>query len=68
MVRSLLQRIYNPRNRTCGCADDCWCQTSAVGRAVRWWFPGRLFGRPTKGGDPPSGSAPRTSASAVAPP
>jgi len=42
--RSLLAVIHNPRNRTCGCDPDCWCNRTAVGRAVKWWFNGRLFG------------------------
>ena len=44
MSRALVQRIHNPRNRTCGCDADCWCQRTALGRAVKWWFPGRYFG------------------------
>ena len=42
--RSLIQRVHNPRNRECGCDADCWCRRKAVGRAVKWWFPARLFG------------------------
>jgi hypothetical protein len=42
--RSLLHRIHNPRNRHCGCAPDCWCRRTTIGRAVKWWFPARLFG------------------------
>jgi hypothetical protein len=42
--RSLLQRIHNPRNYECGCAADCWCRRTAIGRAVKWWFPARFFG------------------------
>jgi hypothetical protein len=42
--RSLLAVIHNPRNRTCGCDPDCWCNRTAVGRAVKWWFNGRLVG------------------------
>ena len=48
MTGSPVRRIHNPRHPTCGCASDCWCQTSAVGRVVRWWFPARLFGMPHK--------------------
>ena len=44
MPRTLLQRIHNPRNKTCGCDPDCWCNRTALGRAVKWWFPGRVFG------------------------
>ena len=44
MSRTLLERIHNPRNRTCFCAPECWCRRSALGRAVKWWFPGRFFG------------------------
>jgi hypothetical protein len=42
--RTLLQRIHNPRNYECGCASDCWCQRTRIGRAVKWWFPARYFG------------------------
>jgi hypothetical protein len=44
VARTLLQRIHNPHNRACGCDPDCWCQRTAIGRAVKWWFPGRYFG------------------------
>ena len=44
MVRTLLARIHNPRNRQCGCDPDCWCQRTTIGRAVKWWFPARYFG------------------------
>ena len=44
LARTLLQRIHNPHNRTCGCDRDCWCRRTAIGRAVKWWFPGRCFG------------------------
>jgi len=47
--RSLISRIHNPRNRRCGCDPDCWCRRTALGRAVKWWFPGRLFGLQHKG-------------------
>jgi hypothetical protein len=41
--RTLLQRIHNPSNYECGCDPDCWCRRTALGRAVKWWFPARLF-------------------------
>jgi hypothetical protein len=44
MDRSLLARIHNPRSRECGCDADCWCRRTALGRAVKWWFPARYFG------------------------
>lgn len=22
----------------------CWCRRTAIGRAVKWWFPARYFG------------------------
>src|SRR5664280_1057685 len=44
MARILLQRLHNPRGRECGCDPECWCRRTALGRAVRWWFPGRYFG------------------------
>src|SRR5581483_10958213 len=31
------------------CDPDCWCRRTALGRAVKWWFPGRLFGLKHKG-------------------
>ena len=42
--RPLLHRIHNPRNYECGCDPDCWCRRTAIGRAVKWWFPARFFG------------------------
>jgi len=50
MERTLIQRVHNPRNRQCGCDPDCWCRRTALGRAVKWWFPGRYFGIHHKGG------------------
>jgi hypothetical protein len=44
MGRSLVRRIHNPKNRQCHCDPDCWCQRTAIGRAVKWWFPARYFG------------------------
>ena len=44
VTRSVLQRLHNPRNRSCGCDPDCWCRRTAIGRAVKWWFPARLVG------------------------
>ena len=44
MSRTLLQRIHNPHGYTCDCAPECFCQRTAIGRLVRWWFPARLFG------------------------
>jgi hypothetical protein len=48
MRRTLRARIHNPRDRVCGCDPDCWCRRTALGRVVRWWFPGRFFGLPHK--------------------
>lgn len=50
MSRTLVARIHNPRNRTCFCDPSCWCRRTAVGRAVKWWFPARYFGIRHKGG------------------
>ena len=44
MTRSLVERIHNPHNRGCGCDADCWCNRTALGRTVKWWFPARWFG------------------------
>jgi hypothetical protein len=43
-VHALVRRLHNPRGRSCGCDDACWCRRTAIGRAVRWWFPARLVG------------------------
>ncbi|HET6171655.1 MAG TPA: hypothetical protein VFD90_03555 [Gaiellales bacterium] len=47
-MNAVLRRIHNPRGRTCACDPDCWCNRTATGRAVKWWFPGRRFGLPHK--------------------
>jgi hypothetical protein len=44
MARSLLQLLHNPLGRECWCDPECWCRRTALGRAVRWWFPGRYLG------------------------
>jgi len=44
MSRTLVQRIHNPHGYVCACDPDCWCRRTAVGRAVKWWFPARYFG------------------------
>ena len=41
---TVLERLHNPRGRVCGCDPECWCQRTALGRAVKWWFPARYFG------------------------
>ena len=38
----LLQRLHNPTGRRCGCAPECICQRSALGRAFRWYIPGQF--------------------------
>ncbi|GAB3792182.1 hypothetical protein GCM10027601_38820 [Nocardioides ungokensis] len=42
--------MHNPRNRVCGCDPDCWCRSTAIGRAVKWWFPARFVGLHHKSG------------------
>jgi len=49
MGRSVLARIHNPRDRNCRCDPDCWCNRTVLSRAVKWWFPGRLFDLEHKG-------------------
>ena len=44
MSRTLVQRLHNPRNLGCGCDPECWCRRTAIGRAVKWWFPARWVG------------------------
>jgi len=44
MAHRLAQRLHNPRGRTCGCAPECWCRRTRIGRAVKWWFPAGWFG------------------------
>jgi hypothetical protein len=44
MSRSLVARIHNPHGYVCACDPDCWCRRTALGRAVKWWFPARYFG------------------------
>ncbi len=43
-MNALVRRLHNPQGRACGCDADCWCRRNPVGRAVKWWFPARLFG------------------------
>jgi len=43
-MNAVLRRLHNPHGRECGCDADCWCQRTALGRAVKWWLPARYFG------------------------
>jgi hypothetical protein len=46
-MTSVLARVHNPTGRTCGCSDDCVCRRTTIGRALRWYIPGRLHSGPT---------------------
>lgn len=50
MSRTLVQRIHNPHDYVCACDPNCWCRRTALGRAVKWWFPARYFGLHHKNG------------------
>jgi hypothetical protein len=39
---SIVGKLHNPKGRRCGCPPECFCQRSAVGRALRWYIPGRF--------------------------
>jgi hypothetical protein len=43
-MNAVIKKLHNPRARACGCDADCWCNRTALGRAVKWWFPARFFG------------------------
>lgn len=42
-MRSLV--AVNSHNRVCACDADCWCNTTRVGRAIKWRVPARLLSR-----------------------
>jgi hypothetical protein len=42
MKRTLAQILHNRRNRDCGCSEDCFCQRTTLGRALRWYIPKRF--------------------------
>jgi hypothetical protein len=39
---SIVSRVHNPSGLRCGCPPECICQRSVVGRALRWYIPGRF--------------------------
>jgi hypothetical protein len=39
VTRSLIACVRNPRGLVCGCPPECWCKSTAWGRALRWWLP-----------------------------
>jgi hypothetical protein len=39
---SIVGRLHNPKGRRCGCPSECICQRSRIGRALRWYIPGRF--------------------------
>jgi hypothetical protein len=38
---SAVERLHNPQNLRCGCPPECICQRTLLGRAFRWYIPGR---------------------------
>lgn len=44
VAHALLHRLHNPHGLDCACDPDCRCRRTAIGRAVKWWFPARCFG------------------------
>lgn len=48
MTRALIARLHNPHGARCGCPPECICQRNAIGRALRWYIPGR-FHTPLRG-------------------
>ncbi len=43
-MNAVLRRLHNPHGRECGCDADCWCNRTATGRLIKWWFNGERFG------------------------
>jgi hypothetical protein len=43
MGRTLVQRLHNPHGYICACDPDCFCNATRIGRAIKWWIPGRLL-------------------------
>ena len=41
-VVSAISRVHNPGGRRCGCPPECVCQRTTLGRAFRWYIPGRF--------------------------
>jgi hypothetical protein len=39
MERTLRQILHNPRDRDCGCSDECLCKRTTLGHALRWYIP-----------------------------
>jgi hypothetical protein len=37
--------VAQPRNRVCACDADCWCNTTGIGRAIKWRVSARLLSR-----------------------
>lgn len=44
-MRSLAARLHNPHGLTCACDPDCFCNTTPIGRAIKWWISPRVLSR-----------------------
>jgi hypothetical protein len=50
--RSLLARLHNPRNRICACDEACFCKTTRLGYALRWYIRPRFHRFPPESASP----------------
>lgn len=44
-MRKLIARLHNPHNLECACDPDCWCNRTAIGRAIKWRVSPRVLSR-----------------------
>jgi hypothetical protein len=45
MERTLIQRLHNPHALVCACDPDCFCNRTAIGRAIKWRVHPRFLSR-----------------------
>jgi hypothetical protein len=44
-MRNFIARLHNPHNLVCACDPDCFCNTTRVGRAIKWRVSARFLSR-----------------------
>ena len=42
-MRNLIAVLHNPHNLVCACDADCWCNTTRIGRAIKWRVSARFL-------------------------
>jgi hypothetical protein len=45
LMRSVIAVLHNPHKHVCACDPDCFCNTTSIGRAIKWRVSARFLAR-----------------------